>query len=183
MSQPTSGRCRTGFLRAHGDMVKKKFFKKSKKNVFSTHRYCSEQYWCALKYLFLASITAQISFSANRSTSAKDRYCCESMRFFAIVLRFALKEIWAVIKVKNRCAEYCSEQYRCALKKFFQKISAKKIFFSKFFFDFYIRPCVYFATHRSAIWPKSRYRGPLKTLPDFLKVPCNDFLAISQTSG
>ena len=33
-SQPTGGRCRTGFLRAHGDMVKKKFFKKSKKNFF-----------------------------------------------------------------------------------------------------------------------------------------------------
>ena len=37
MSQPTGGRCRTGFLRAHGDMVKKKFFKKSKKKIFSAH--------------------------------------------------------------------------------------------------------------------------------------------------
>ena len=36
MSQPTGGRCHTGFLRAHGDMVKKKFFKKSKKK-FSAH--------------------------------------------------------------------------------------------------------------------------------------------------
>ena len=36
MSKPTGGRCRTGFLRAHGDMVKKKFFKKSKKK-FSAH--------------------------------------------------------------------------------------------------------------------------------------------------
>ena len=32
----TGGRCRKGFLRAHGDMVKKKFFKKSKKK-FSAH--------------------------------------------------------------------------------------------------------------------------------------------------
>ena len=34
MSPPTGGRCRTGFLRAHGDTVKNSFFKKSKKKFF-----------------------------------------------------------------------------------------------------------------------------------------------------
>ena len=52
-------------------------------------------------------------------------------------------------------------------KKFFSKNLGKKFFFSNFFFDFYIRPYVYFATHRSAIWPKSRYRGPLRNVDTF----------------
>ena len=41
-------------------------------------------------------------------------------------------------------------------KNFLKKSWQKKNFF-KIFFDLYIRPYVYFATHRSAIWPKSRY--------------------------
>ena len=92
-------------------------------NFFSAHRYCLEQYSA---HLFFALIMAQISFSANQSMSAKDRYCCESMRFFAIVLRFALKEIWAVIEVKNRyfsTHRYCSEQYSAYL--FFALIMAQ----------------------------------------------------------
>ena len=50
----------------------------------------------------------------------------------------------------------------CAENNFLKNLG-KKIFFSKIFFVFYIRPNIYFATHRSAIWPKSRYRGPLSS--------------------
>ena len=103
---------------------------------FRAHWYYSEQYSA---HLFFASITAQISFSANRSTIAKNRILSQQYRSFALVLRFALKEIWAVIEAKNRyfsAHRYCSEQYRCALKKIVQKISAKKFFFQKFFWIF-----------------------------------------------
>ena len=111
MSQPTGGRCRTGLLRAHGDMVKKFFFKKSKNFFFQRTP------------VLLWAIPV----------------CGESMRFFAIVLRFALKEIWPSIEAKNRyfsAHRYCSEQYRFALKNFFSKNLGKKIFFSNFFLIF-----------------------------------------------
>ena len=115
---------------------KKIFLLRFKKKIFHRTPICSEQYSA---HLFFTSITAQISLSANWSMIAKNCILSQQYRSFALVLRFALKEIWAVIEAKNRyfsAHRYCSEQYRCALKKNFQKISAKKFFFQIFFLIF-----------------------------------------------
>ena len=72
-------------------MLKKKFFAEIfRKIVFSANRYCWEQYSA---HLLFASITDQISFSADRSTIAKNRILSPQYRYLALVLRFAVKYV------------------------------------------------------------------------------------------